>query len=407
MLNAGYQIGYFRWIRSRTMVDISASNPHRSGGQAKQSVSAGRVFKHVLAASIGMAFAGQVVAAGCPAGTTATGDNLISDGDFAVAAPTWETDYPFKGVVTDGATPFPEDNGAVIVHGTWENAAGFQVPLTAGGSWWYTNGNTTTDSMTVWSQEITGLDADKTYAFTVNYTNVIDPTKDKGGLTLEDPVLQIQVDGADQLDTPIVVTEGDDANEWLSVDIEISGQETATLTILDLFKGPNSLGDDLGIAGLNVQECKSDEPDPTDPAISVSDDLDFGTVTIGETGEEAITVTNTGDLELEVGEITVAGTGFAIDAADCADKSPLATGDSCDISVTFEPTEVGDATGSVSIASNDPENATTSVGLAGTATAAPSGALEVTPASIDFPNTLAGQRSDAIDITVSNIGTAE
>ncbi|HHJ18702.1 MAG TPA: choice-of-anchor D domain-containing protein, partial [Gammaproteobacteria bacterium] len=403
-LNTGYQVGYFRCMRSRAMVDISASCPQPGGGQRKHEASAGGVLRHVLAASIGLVFAGQVAAAGCPAGTTATGDNLIPDGDFKVAAPTWDTDYPFKGVVTDGLSPFPEDDGAVIVNGSWENAAGAQAPLTAGGSWWYTNGNTTTDSMTVWEQEITGLDADKTYAFTVNYTNVIDPTKDKGGFVLEVPILQIQVNGADQLAAPISVEEGDDADEWFSVDVEVSGSETATLTILDLFKGPNPLGDDLGIAGLNLQECQSDA---TDPAISVSDDLDFGTITIGETGEEAITVTNTGDLDLEIDKVTVKGKGFDIDAADCLDNSPLAKGDTCDINVTFTPTKVGDATGSVSIASNDPENATTSVGLAGTATEAPVGVLDVTPASLDFPNTIVGERSEPIDITVSNIGTAE
>ena len=96
--------------------------------------------------------------------------------------------------------------------------------------------------------------------------------------------------------------------------------------------------------------------------------LTFAARTVGSTSPaQAVTVTNTGTGPATLG--TVATTGDYAQTKTCG--TTLAAGASCTVNVTFTPTATGTRTGTLSVASNDP-NGPLTVGLTGTGGRRPS-----------------------------------
>ncbi len=97
--------------------------------------------------------------------------------------------------------------------------------------------------------------------------------------------------------------------------------------------------------------------------------LDFGDVLVGTASvPRTVTVSNTGDVGRGVTDIAVTGPYAVGDEAAC--EALLAPGESCTVSVTFNPTAVGAASGTVSITSNTGASPQT-VTLTGTGTEEP------------------------------------
>ena len=85
---------------------------------------------------------------------------------------------------------------------------------------------------------------------------------------------------------------------------------------------------------------------------------DFGVVTTGSTSAQLVTVTNSGDLDLALGMVSLGATSpgqYSLDPAhdSCSGRS-LANGASCTFRVTFAPTADGSQSATVTVASNDP-----------------------------------------------------
>lgn len=103
--------------------------------------------------------------------------------------------------------------------------------------------------------------------------------------------------------------------------------------------------------------------------IAVAPDvIDFGDVDLGASETQALAISNPGDAELVVQAIGIgAGSqpGFAIASAP-ATPATLAPAASVPVEVTFTPTTAELVTGSVEIASNDPDAPQVAVDLAGT-----------------------------------------
>jgi hypothetical protein len=111
----------------------------------------------------------------------------------------------------------------------------------------------------------------------------------------------------------------------------------------------------------------SDDFAVTAPVVSLSSSaLSFGSVTVGASGTQTVTVTNTGNAALHLADAT-AGGAFTIVANTCAGAT-LAPAATCVITLAFAPTAAGNAAATLSIASD-----------AGTATAALTGTGAVTP----------------------------
>jgi hypothetical protein len=111
----------------------------------------------------------------------------------------------------------------------------------------------------------------------------------------------------------------------------------------------------------------TDDFDVTAPAVSLSTNaLSFGSVTVGASGTQSVTVTNSGNAALHLADAT-AGGAFTIAASTCTGAT-LAPGATCVITLAFAPTTAGNAGATLSVASD-----------AGTATAALTGTGAVTP----------------------------
>jgi subtilisin family serine protease len=106
----------------------------------------------------------------------------------------------------------------------------------------------------------------------------------------------------------------------------------------------------------------------------------FGNVNVSETSDvKIITITNVGEGELKIGQLTLPSTDFILANDTCSNQS-LATTSTCTVQITFKPQTAGAKNATLSIASNDPDTNPLTVTLTG------NGILinvepEITPAS--------------------------
>ncbi len=93
----------------------------------------------------------------------------------------------------------------------------------------------------------------------------------------------------------------------------------------------------------------------------------FGSVALGDALIQTFTVSNTGDLDLEIDTLSITGTDateFEIQNDNCSGQilSPSGT---CTVDVAFSPTESGTKIADLTIPSNDPDEPTLNVALEG------------------------------------------
>jgi len=127
--------------------------------------------------------------------------------------------------------------------------------------------------------------------------------------------------------------------------------------------------------------------DPPKIHVSPSTALfDFGNVVFGNYITQTFTVTNTGGMDLDIGQIAVTGTNkddFVLQSDTCSNRplEPVATGDSCSFQIRFAPRATGPRTAMFSIPSvfpsSDPVQNPYNVTLQGNGTTP--GVLSVTP----------------------------
>jgi len=95
--------------------------------------------------------------------------------------------------------------------------------------------------------------------------------------------------------------------------------------------------------------------------------LTFFSIPVGSDSTRDVTITNTGNGELCIDSISISGvnqTEFS-EQNSCQPPSQIAVNGSCTITVTFAPQSSGSKSAVLQIASNDPDAATRTVGLAG------------------------------------------
>ena len=113
--------------------------------------------------------------------------------------------------------------------------------------------------------------------------------------------------------------------------------------------------------------------------------LSFGSVQVGSSRSLSETLTNSGTSTISLSQSTLSGTGFKI--SGLSTPTPLTAGQSLTFTVVFAPTSPGSDSGSVTISSNAP-NSSLAIALSGTAAA--TGQLTVSPASLSFGNVNVG-----------------
>ncbi len=134
-----------------------------------------------------------------------------------------------------------------------------------------------------------------------------------------------------------------------------------------------------------------------------SQSLAFGSVVVGSSSSQNITVSNSSTAAVTISNLGVTGAGLS--QRRIFHSLTLAVGQSDGIAVKFSPTAAGGVTGGFPITSNA-TNASIVVALSGTGTAAPQGTLTVNPQSLAFGSVLIGSSANQT-VTLSNTsGTA-
>jgi Abnormal spindle-like microcephaly-assoc'd, ASPM-SPD-2-Hydin len=97
--------------------------------------------------------------------------------------------------------------------------------------------------------------------------------------------------------------------------------------------------------------------------------LSFGNVAVGSTGSASLTLTSSGTAPVTISSAALQGTGFSDSGASF--PVTLNPNQSVTITVQFDPTAAGAATGTLTVSSNSTTGAITQVTLSGTGTAVP------------------------------------
>lgn len=143
------------------------------------------------------------------------------------------------------------------------------------------------------------------------------------------------------------------------------------------------------------------------PEIGLSAErIEFGSVRVGgpETASstEIITVRNEGDAPLSIEGTTIAGpNATAFEVVSGGGPTTLAPGERRAIAIMFAPESAGDASATLRIESDDPEQGQVTVDLAGTGVAPD---IEVVPETLRFSNATDGPVTETV--TITNEGTA-
>jgi hypothetical protein len=132
---------------------------------------------------------------------------------------------------------------------------------------------------------------------------------------------------------------------------------------------------------------------PSAPDISVTDPvppeddlmMPFGNVTEATAWDRAITITNDGNANLEIGMIAQTDTlenTFSILSDNCSAQiiAPMA---SCDVELRFLPTRVDNFSDSFDIPSNDPDEPSLTFRVSGSGVAVGTGTISLTPEGAD------------------------
>lgn len=138
------------------------------------------------------------------------------------------------------------------------------------------------------------------------------------------------------------------------------------------------------------------------PQLSVSvSAVNFGSVIVGSTNTQSITLTSSGTAPLNLSQASISGSAFTM--SGLAVPVNLAVGQTATLVVKFAPQQAGNATGSISLVS-DALNSPALISLSGTGTAA-SLQLSVTPSSLSFGNVAVGA-TGVQTATLTNTGNS-
>ncbi|MGA9144207.1 MAG: choice-of-anchor D domain-containing protein [Candidatus Acidiferrales bacterium] len=125
----------------------------------------------------------------------------------------------------------------------------------------------------------------------------------------------------------------------------------------------------------------------------------FGSVAVGTTSAQSVSLTNYGTTSLTISKVAVSGTGFS--ESGLVAPLTIAAGKSFTFSARFAPTAAGTATGSIAVTSNAFDPLFT-MSLSGSGTGS-SGSLAATPSSVSFGKVVTGQ-TNTQSIRISNTG---
>ncbi len=157
---------------------------------------------------------------------------------------------------------------------------------------------------------------------------------------------------------------------------------------------------------FTLSSCASYGAFPTRPAESHTgvlstntSSVNFGSMVVGTSTTQSVSITNTGAATTDISSITVSGEGFSLVGSDAAVSLPA--GQTAVFVVKFAPHGKGQANGALTFGSNA-SNSNVTLPLSGTGT---QGALSANPSALNFGNVGVGQNSSSA-VILTNTGNA-
>src|SRR5216683_1143808 len=151
---------------------------------------------------------------------------------------------------------------------------------------------------------------------------------------------------------PLTIAAGSSATFNVGFTPSAAGSVTGTVSLVS--NAPNSpLA--IALSGTGVTATFLLTANPTS--------LSFGSVNLGSSAAQTVTLTDTGNSSVSISQISVSGAGFG--TGGLTPPLTLPPGQTATFSVAFAPTLAGSVTGSVSVASNA-TNSPTTIALSGT-----------------------------------------
>src|SRR5712664_1325252 len=178
---------------------------------------------------------------------------------------------------------------------------------------------------------------------------------------------------------------------------------TGLLALCLLVVGTISISGCAGLAGAANPSGQPNQPPPgTAAAISVSPpSINFGSVAVGSTVSQSITISNTGGSNLIVTQESITAQGFTLTSVSL--PMTIGAGKQSTINLLFSPTATGIASGVVSVMSNAANSpATVTVSGMGISTTS---LLNANSSSLTFGNVPLGS-SSVLGITITNAGNS-
>ncbi len=290
---------------------------------------------------------------------------------------------PMAPVVTLSAAPATGSLG-VLVAGTYGRGV-WQIPLATAGVQ-LTTAAANPASLDFGHESYNTISA----AQTVTLTNT-------GGITLS--IGQISISG----DFTVVTGVPSQADTCSNSTLNAGADCTVSVTFTPSQQGVRTgqLNIPANVAGSPLTVALTGFGDPAG-AVNLSPPiLDFapvGPVPVGTTSAPlSITVNNGASTPVPITSLTMSGP-FQL-ASDACGATSLAAITSCALTVVFQPTQPGPATGTLTLVDSI---GTQTVQLKGTGMAPPADTLS--PASLSFPDTVIGNSSSALSVTLNNSG---
>jgi hypothetical protein len=177
-----------------------------------------------------------------------------------------------------------------------------------------------------------------------------------------------------------------------------AGPKTATITVTDNAPDAGST-QTVSLEGTAV--------DASQPSVTLSsNNINFGSQTIGLTSTQNVVLTNSGGAALTIGTVTATSGAFTVaePATDC-DGNTVAPGGRCKISIAYTPTAATTSTGTITISDNAPDTPQT-ISVKGTGTNAATPSASLSASALDFGNQTI-DTSVSQTLTITNSGTSD